>query len=450
MKTNNNKTNLTTNIRQIARKLSEIFDISKPNKIYPTTTEPDYLASAYQLDNQIEEELAFIECNKELYKKQLFVDNEGVNDDYSTVCLTNVSSLCSTDSMENDALKKSMLFDPDKFNIISILGSGTYGNVFLATYENGSKEYKDRKRYAVKKLSKNNIDKNNIKQIMDEKNILLEMDNPFILRLYGTCQTDNELCLITELVECGELFTAIYEDEKLSHESCVFYSACIILALDHIHSKGVIFRDLKPENIMIDSLGYPRIVDFGLTKHLPYLEICDDGTIRKKTHCMTICGTPEYFAPEIIFNDGYNQMVDVWAVGVIMYEMIVCKHPFSQSNLNDMTQLFTNIAQVKKNGILLSKTVDKKADGLPNARNLITQLLSGDPKKRLGNERELKNLLKHPYFSSLSVDENAIYNRTFKPPCLQYKCIGDPLIDNYVASLTEEQYTGDQSIFENF
>ena len=434
--------NITTSMRNIANKLIEIFDISNNQiKKYP----PHNLASVYPIDSNVDNDIDVIKYNKEPF----FVNNEGCGDDYSTVCLTNVSSICSNDSMDNDALKNSMIFYPDKFNIISILGSGTYGSVFLATYEAGSLK-KNKQKYAVKKLSKNGIDKNNIKQIMDEKNILLEMDNRFILRLYGTCQTNDELFFVTEWIECGELFNAIYEDEKLSHESCVFYSACIILALDHIHSKGVVFRDLKPENIMIDSLGYPRIVDFGLAKYLPYTEICCDGTIRTKTQCMTLCGTPEYFAPEIIFSEGYNHMVDVWALGVIIYEMIVRQNPFSTSKSNDMTQLFTNIAQTKKNGILLSNAVDKKADGLPNARNLITQLLSGDPSKRLAGENELKNLLKHPYFSSLSVDENAIYNHTFKPPCLRDKCIGDPLIDNYVASLTERQYNSDQSLFKDF
>ena len=446
MKTNN-KINITTNIRQIANKLSKIFNISNPNKAYPSIIEHKHLARVYPLDSKVDDELEFINCNKDSSKKPFFVDNEGSHDD-STMCLSNVSSICSNDSMENDALNNSILFNPNKFNILSILGSGTYGNVFLATYENGSLN-KNKRKYAIKKLSKNAIDKNKIKQIMDEKNILNEMDNPFVLRLYGTCQTNDELFLITELVECGELFNAIY-DEKLSHESCVFYTACIILGIDHIHSKGVVFRDLKPENIMIDSHGYPRIVDFGLSKYLPYLEICGDGTTRTKTHCITLCGTPEYFAPEIIFGSGYNHSVDIWALGIILYEMIVLRNPFQPNNTDDFTQLFTNIAQSKKSGLSISSKVDNKADGLPNARNLITQLLSGNPNKRLAGEDRVKDLFKHPYFSTLPIDENVIYNRTFNPPCLQPPFIGDDILNVEDNNFYVVPYTGDQSLFESF
>ncbi len=418
----NNKNNI---VQKLAHSLSKLFINSNIAKVAPLMDE----------------------CENGSGGKFL-VDNESRCDDESTVCLTLSTSLCTNTSMEGD-FADDITFVPENFTMILLLGTGTYGSVFLAEYYDNLKVTKEKQKYAIKKLSKSCINPENIKQIMDEKNILEELDNPFTLKLYGTCQTTDELFLVTELLECGELFSAIYENEKLTNEACIFYSTCIILGLDHIHSKGIVFRDLKPENIMIDSMGYPRIVDFGLSKHLPSIEVCTDGTIRKKTHCTTLCGTPEYFAPEIIFGKGYEYAVDIWALGVIMYEMIMRTTVFKSArgrktkHEDDLSQMFTNIAITQKNGILLSK----KVDILPHARNLITQLLSGDPKKRLAGEDMPGSLLNHECFSTIKNNVNDIYNRSFMPPILQPKYDGEY---NFTNTRYVSIYLGDQEIFKDF
>uniref|UniRef100_A0A6C0H1A1 Protein kinase domain-containing protein n=1 Tax=viral metagenome TaxID=1070528 RepID=A0A6C0H1A1_9ZZZZ len=278
-----------------------------------------------------------------------------------------------------------------------------------------------------------------MEQIMNEKKILESIDSPFVLRLFGTCQTRDDLFFITEAIEHGDLYSAIYIYKRLSHITCVFYSACIILGLEYIHNKGIVFRDLKPENIMIDSFGYPRIIDFGLAKQLP---LCKSGGY-EKTH--TMCGTPEYLAPELIFTEGYNHLIDLWSLGVIMYEMIARRTPFVGLNNSDITQLFINITLSRKNGISLSQKIDKMTDGTTNARGIITQLLDGLPSNRLGKKKTTIGLIEHRYFSIVCADE--LITRTFTAPCMQPEYYGEDLTDAFA---NQKQYTGNQDIFEGF
>jgi serine/threonine protein kinase len=337
-------------------------------------------------------------------------------------------------------MNNSYSFNPSNFKMVSILGSGSFGTVLLAEYET---QY-----YAIKRLPKNRINNNEIDQIMLEKQLLMEMDeNPFILHLFGTCQTDNSLYFVTEILEHGDLFNAIYSNERLKHKECVFYGACIIMGLDFIHSKNIVYRDLKPENIMIGSNGYPKIIDFGMAKKLPYTKLVD-GEQRNFTKCNTLCGTPEYVAPELILGKAYDYSIDIWALGVILYEMISRYTPFDDQKKSPdrITNLFTNIVMCGKNGIDISNKLDKRTDGTSNARKLISQLLNGDTLSRLGPNNKPSSLLNHPYFLSTSITAEELYNQTFEPPIIQPEYIGRELeTDKHI-----DNYTGDQDIFKDF
>jgi serine/threonine protein kinase len=373
-------------------------------------------------------------------------------DDYSTVALSsNPTSFCSNESMEDYFSKNEYSFNPDNFKMISILGSGSFGTVFLAEYnadlENSTMNTKT---YAVKKLPKSKIHKDQMLQIMEEKNILINTNSAYTLKLYGTCQTNNELFFVTEVLEHGDLFNAIYHDERLSHEACVFYSAGIILGLDFIHRKKIVYRDLKPENIMIGANGYPKIIDFGLAKQLPYMKLCDDNVLRSCSKCNTLCGTPEYIAPEIILNKRYDSAVDLWALGVLIYEMICRRAPFLDDahDKEYITKMFINIVHCGKNGIVLSKKIDNKTDGTENARKLISQLLSGiDGKTRIGKDgTATSTLLNHPYFLSKYIQSDDLYNQSIIAPIIQDKCIGKDIH----AAKQVDTYNGDQEIFKDF
>lgn len=361
----------------------------------------------------------FNKCNTE------FTDNE--NDDVSTVALTsNPSSFSSNESADEYFENRTYNFDVNKFNNISILGTGSFGTVLLSYYEN--------ELYAIKSISKSKIHKNELSHIMSEKEILMEMNSPYILKLFGTCQTKNELLFITEALENGDLYQAIYDGEKLTHLECAFYGAGIIMGINYIHSKNIIYRDLKPENIMISENGYPKIIDFGLSKKILNTNTCD-----------TLCGTPEYLAPELILGSGYDNKVDIWAFGIILYEMICRITPF-YNKTTDITQLFTNIIYCGKNGIELSKKLDNKTDGTSNARNLITQLLSGNNENRLGPNNLPEVLLDHPYFLSASMNKTSLIEQTHIPPIFQPTYIGRDI--NTLP--TFDEFNGDQSLFSDF
>jgi len=398
----------------------KLLTSTNPNKVLPTDSE------FYNIEEKINN------------SKTAFTDNI---DDCSTVALSsNPSSFASDESAEEYFSNHTYSFQPNKFIMQYVLGKGTFGTVVLAKYEN--------KTYAVKKLPKYRMTHEDIEQIMLEKQILMQMDTPFALKFYGTCQTNDELYFVTEAIEYGDLFSVIYDSERLTHEECVFYGLCILMGLDFMHNKNIVYRDLKPENIMIDANGYPKIIDFGLAKQLPYMKLLEDGTTRKYSKCLTLCGTPEYIAPEIVCRKEYGTAVDIWAFGVILYEMICRRTPFldDESDGDYMVKLLSNIVLAGKNGIVISRKIDKMTDGTTNARDLITQLLNGLETKRLGENNKPIQLLTHPYLLSTSICSEDLYNQTIVPPSIPSRYIGrdiDILED-------VEEYTGDQERFKDF
>ena len=153
-----------------------------------------------------------------------------------------------------------------------------------------------------------------------------------IFFLYTGCfQTPHELVIVSEILEGFDLWQIIYEKEPfnthgsgLPFQLARFYAASILYGLLHIHEKGVVFRDLKPENVITDASGYTRIIDFGFANRVPYMQKDPKtGEEKLQSKLYTLCGTPEYLAPEIIQSKGHGKGVDWWALGILIYEMLV-------------------------------------------------------------------------------------------------------------------------------
>jgi serine/threonine protein kinase len=218
---------------------------------------------------------------------------------------------------------------------VRTVGTGSFGKVKL------SKHKKEKTYRAIKALQKAEILR--LKQtdhIYSEYILLQEIDHQFIVNLKGFTQDKRFIYLMLEYIPGGELFTILRQMGILPLTQARFYAAQIAVIFDYLHTKHIIYRDLKPENILINTDGYIKLTDFGFAKRV-------DG----KTY--TICGTPEYLAPEVILNKGHSKPVDWWTLGILLYEMVVGIDPFNDDDPMGVYQ------KIIKGQVKFPKDIDK-------------------------------------------------------------------------------------------
>ena len=274
------------------------------------------------------------------------------------------------------------------FTILKLLGRGSFAKVLLV------KRNTNNNLYAMKVLKKDLIQlKNQEDHIKTERMLLANIKSPFIVNLYYAFQDEFKLYFITEFMQGGELFFHLHKEKQFNSEKTKFYTIEILLALEDIHNNNMIYRDLKPENILFDKYGHIKLTDFGLSKILD----------KKNMKTYTICGTPEYLAPEILLNKGYDKSVDFFSLGCLIYEMLSGKSPFKLPN----------------NGILKVENYLKIPD-MPDyfsecEKDIISKLLNSNPKLRLGfGENGIQNIKKHSYFNDVNWDDYR--NKKINPP----------------------------------
>lgn len=339
-------------------------------------------------------------------------------------------------------------FDKEK-----LLGAGSFGIVSLASYLGDTfVEHIPNKKYALKSLSKQTIiDNRQLRRINDEVKLQGQMDCIFIVKLWGHYQTEHTIELVNDAVLGGDLWSVIYDskfyDERgVPLKQAAFYGACLAFGLEHIHSKGVVYRDLKPENLMIcNHTGYLKFIDFGFAKKVPYLKTDSKGiqTIHTKTH--TLCGTPEYLSPELIFRLGHDQASDIWTFGVILHEVLMSFTPFAPKRPDNLTELFTTIAMVKKHGTRLHPQLNAHTKSAHTA-DLITSMLKSEPSQRMGIGSP-KEILNHAFFTEALGWEvmNSIMEGVYRSDYIPEQ-----------QKLTEKSptdgapYTGEQSLFDHW
>lgn len=269
---------------------------------------------------------------------------------------------------------------------LETIGVGSYGRVRLC------RNKKTNKVFAVKMLKKSEIIRmKQVDHVFSEYTILASIFHPFIVELKGVNFTDpSYLYFILEYIPGGEMFTLLRDKNSFPANQAKFYAAHIVTIFDYLHSKNIIYRDLKPENILIQPSGFLKLTDFGFAKY-----------ITGQTY--TLCGTPEYLAPEIIANKGHGKPVDWWTLGVLLYEMMVGIDPFNDP---DPMMVYQKIIKGK---IKFPKNIDK--DG----KSLIKHLLVGDVSKRYGClKRGVKDIIQHKFFENF--DWNGLLFRTMRPP----------------------------------
>uniref|UniRef100_A0A5F9DMD8 non-specific serine/threonine protein kinase n=1 Tax=Oryctolagus cuniculus TaxID=9986 RepID=A0A5F9DMD8_RABIT len=209
--------------------------------------------------------------------------------------------------------------DPSQFELLKVLGQGSYGKVFLVRKVKGSDAGQ---LYAMKVLKKATLKVRDRVRSKMERDILAEVNHPFIVKLHYAFQTEGKLYLILDFLRGGDLFTRLSKEVMFTEEDVKFYLAELALALDHLHGLGIIYRDLKPENILLDEEGHIKITDFGLSKE----------AIDHDKRAYSFCGTIEYMAPEVVNRRGHAQSADWWSFGVLMAGVDgveeIKRHPF--------------------------------------------------------------------------------------------------------------------------
>ena len=253
--------------------------------------------------------------------------------------------------------------DPDEMRledltVLGTLGRGSFGIVRLVRHADTGATF------ACKCQAKAKIvDEAMEAYVTIECKILAMCDNPFVLKLYSTMQTDRCVYLVLELMPGGELYKHLQQMVCFPEPMLRFFVSQIVFAFDCLHGKDVLYRDLKPENLVLDATGYIKVVDFGLSKVLSGWKT------------WTMCGTPEYLAPEILRNEGHNHGVDFWMLGVLTFELAHGQGPFVAQ---DEMALFELILKMRPK---FPRAFSK------NLRDLISRLLCHQ-KKRLGNSKE--------------------------------------------------------------
>ncbi|CAG5099584.1 Similar to Rps6ka3: Ribosomal protein S6 kinase alpha-3 (Mus musculus) [Cotesia congregata] len=305
---------------------------------------------------------------------------------------SNVNNGCVVDSHEievcelvRDGHEKA---DPSHFDLLKVLGQGSFGKVFLVRKVVG----KDKGTlYAMKVLKKATLKVRDRVRTKTERNILVDVEHPFIVRLHYAFQTEGKLYLILDFLRGGDLFSRLSKEVMFTEEDVKFYLAELALALDHIHKLGIIYRDLKPENILLDADGHMSLTDFGLSK-----QPLDDT----KTS-YSFCGTIEYMAPEVVNRQGHSFAADWWSFGVLMFEMLTGALPFQGVNRKEtMTQILK-----AKLGMPYNISQDAQA--------LLRVLFKRNPANRIGSNG-VEEIKSHPFFSS--IDWEALYRKEVVPP----------------------------------
>jgi serine/threonine protein kinase len=225
-------------------------------------------------------------------------------------------------------------------------------------------------------------------------------DHPFILKLHQTYNDRDHLYFLLDFVQGGELFTYLHcspnSPRQLEVDHARFFASHVLMAIEYLHDRNIVYRDLKPENLLIDADGYLKVIDFGFAK------VVEDRTY-------TLCGTPEYLAPELIRGTGYSKGVDYWGLGILIYEMVVGHSPFVTWNASDEMQIYRNIVM---DDVRFPEWVSEPC------RDFISKLLERDVTRRLGmTHRGASAARSHPWFDGFNWER--VYRKAepapFKP-----------------------------------
>jgi len=219
------------------------------------------------------------------------------------------------------------------------------------------------------------------KHVAEEKRVLSMCRHPFVLALYKTFQDVDAVHMLLELVAGGELFHLLRDRRRLDEPTAAFYAAIMVCVLEYLHDRNIVYRDLKPENVLIDRDGYLKLVDFGFAK-----EVAD--------RTWTLCGTPEYLAPEAVMGDGIDTCADWWALGILIYEMLTGRPPFEIPTEHDSPHVEL-YRQILVADIRWPQGLGHSAA----TADIVARFLAREPSSRLAcTAAGVEEVRRHPFF----------------------------------------------------
>uniref|UniRef100_A0A4W5LXS2 non-specific serine/threonine protein kinase n=1 Tax=Hucho hucho TaxID=62062 RepID=A0A4W5LXS2_9TELE len=287
--------------------------------------------------------------------------------------------------------------DARQFELLKVLGQGSFGKVFLVRKVTPPD---DNELYAMKVLRKATLKVRDRVRTKMERDILADVNHPFVVKLHYAFQTEGKLYLILDFLRGGDLFTRLSKEVMFTEDDVKFYLAELALGLDHLHSLGIIYRDLKPENVNVLSSSVCRVYLLTCGVFSPDFGLCKEAVDQEKK-AYSFCGTVEYMAPEVVNRQGHIQSADWWSFGVLMFEMLTGSLPFQGKDRKETMNLIL-----------------KARLGMPQflsteAQSLLRALFKRNPINRMGADGA-EEIKRHTFFST--IDWNKLFRREIPPP----------------------------------
>ncbi|CAK9160268.1 unnamed protein product [Ilex paraguariensis] len=319
--------------------------------------------------------------------------------------------------------------------LVRHLGTGDLGRVFLCRLRDN-----DHANFALKVVDRESLTTKKLSHVQTEAQILSTLDHPFLPTLYAHLQVSHYTCLLIDYCPNGDLHSLLRKQpsNRLTVQSVRFYVAEVLVALEYLHSLGVVYRDLKPENILIREDGHIMLSDFdlcfnadvepkletssknrklspiktrrcGCFRHRQSEKVVTEFVAEPTTAFSRSCvGTHEYLAPELLTSAGHGNGVDWWAFGVLIYELLYGTTPFKGGSKESTLR---NIASSR--GVRFHFDQEREnEEGMAEAKDLMERLLVKDPRKRLGCARGATDIKRHPFFKGIKWP----LIRTYRPP----------------------------------
>jgi len=303
-----------------------------------------------------------------------------LRDKFVLVPTYNIQNISSLDTIE----PKLTL---DDFEIISKIGEGGFSAVYLVKMKSNGQFY------ALKQICKF-CEKGQLLEanLLQEKHILASIDSPHIIKLHAAFQSPEFCYFVLDFMPCGDLLALKHSAKKFEELDAKFYIVQVLLALQELHSKDIIYRDLKLENLLVDQNGYIRLCDFGLSVMIN----------KEKPQRKTLCGTTQFMSPEMVSQKGYDHRTDYYSLGVVLYEMVTGRLPFNHASTTQLFHMIMNREPVYHCGLSVE------------LRDFLSKLLCKDPKKRLGSNGGVKEILEHVWLQDFDLE--GLKNKTIKSP----------------------------------